>query len=159
MPPRARRSRLTRTKTPTVARASPCRDDERRGERDALLAQEPEILHDPDAGRHEEERERAEQPRRRPAEVAGSQRLVVKRPEAAGERERGDQEGEPDHRSGRRKVEAPRQPFADELEEKQEEEPADHERFSPQARGEVNVGGRAPAPGLGSAFNHMLHAV
>jgi hypothetical protein len=96
-----------------------CRDDKRRGESHALLAQEPEILHHPDARRHEHERERSEKSGRRAAEFARCQHFVVERPPAVIERERDDQQGESDDRSWSRKIEPARQNLADELKENQ----------------------------------------
>ena len=65
--------------------------------------------------------------------------------------------GKPDHRPGRRKVEAARQDFADELEEEQEEEAADHLAFvaASARRGQcrrVGPAGRGCEDGSSQAF-------
>ena len=73
------------------------RDDERRHERETLVAQEPQILDHADAGRDEQKRKRGEQSARRLAKVARRQRLRVERPPAPEDGERDDENRKPDH--------------------------------------------------------------
>ena len=94
--------------------------------------QEPEILHHPDARRHEQKRKRGEQSARRLPELACRERFLAERPPAAVEGKRDDEQHKPDDRTGGWKRESARRHFAGELKNEKNEEATDHAPLSPQ---------------------------
>ena len=140
---RAPIQRLTSRKTPTVASSvSTVETTSATRERDAVFAEQAEILHDADAGGHEQQRQRAEQSRS-PRARRRLRRALRRSSAGAGSRAR----GPPSAARGRspapaRASASPRaSDLADELTQKQEEESADHGRVFAAARAKVN-----PAP-------------